>query len=70
MSKKITTKQLNDWFCTKGFDELERITGIEIWTEENAKDDYNKVLDEIRVIWNEMSYDEKKGHYDEIGVLY
>jgi len=66
-------KELDDWYCRQPFDNVEKITGVDIWgvIDETEKRDYEKELEEAldtaRVEWNRMTLSEKKAWRKKIG---
>ncbi len=71
-----TIKDLNDWYGRQPFDNVEKITGVDIWGASEADDiadedtttvSRDEALDEAKKIWDKMSLSQKQEWRDSIG---
>ena len=79
MIHPITKQELDSWYFRQPFDNVERITGVDIWNcpESDDIEDWDswtvsrdEALDSARDIWDEMSDEEKLYWMEEIGNIY
>lgn len=76
----MTNRKLNEWYGRQPFDNVEKITGVDIWGHREAEfidletepDEISRdqALDEARKVWNSLSVEMKQMWFDQIGVSF
>jgi hypothetical protein len=76
ITQKISDKELNDWYGKQPFDNVEKITRVQIWLHPEADDikegdtetkSRDEALDEAKEVWNKMHFLEKEAWREKLG---
>ena len=79
VNDKLRLECLNDWYGRQPFDNVEKITNVDIWNSPEADEidlddtetkSRDEILDEAKKVWNELSLEEKGNWRKEIGDEY
>jgi hypothetical protein len=64
-------QKLNEWYFRQPFDNVKKITNIDLFEYSDEADNEGETLDkgieEARKIWDSYSLEEKQEYYEEIG---